>query len=131
LANLPRCITNFNNVNIIILTTLFPWLPSTLFAFPAIIFPGVDFNPQLYFKHHIQLVVNNLTRMLYILYKNLKNIQTLSALKSVYYSLFHSIKWMYTCMEWYLVECAIVIPLFVKQKMTNIIISTAKYNAHM
>ena len=55
---------------------------------PAIKFLGVYFDPNLNFKYHIQKLNEKLSRALFIL-RQCKKILTRSALKTLYYSIFH------------------------------------------
>jgi hypothetical protein len=56
---------------------------------PAIRYLGVYFDPNLNFKHHISIIVNKLSRMLYF-FKQTKHILTQKAKAMLYYSSIHS-----------------------------------------
>jgi hypothetical protein len=95
---------------------------------PAIRFLGVYFDPHLNFKHHIQLLINKLSRTLYFLL-SVKNILTFNAFKSIYYSLFHS-HLIYGIHVWSCTNPSNLNPLIIKQKMAVRLLFNAKYNAH-
>jgi hypothetical protein len=55
---------------------------------PAIKYLGVYFDPQLNFKYQVRQIVKKLSVALFTL-RNVKNVLPLSALKTLYYSIFH------------------------------------------
>jgi hypothetical protein len=128
MANPPNIVINLNNTNEDDPGKIFPMSCVNTSAIPAIRFLGVYFDPHLNFKHHIQLLANKLSRTLYFL-RSVKNILTFNALKSVYYSLFHS-HLIYGIHVWSCTNSGNLNPLIIKQKMAVRLLFNAKYNAH-
>ena len=124
----PEVVINFNNSNEDDPNKIFPMTCVNTSSVPAIRFLGIYFDPQLNFKHHVQLLLNKLSRALYFL-RSTKNILTSKALKSIYYSLFHS-HLIYGIHVWSCTTQSILNPLFIKQKMAIRLISNARYNDH-
>jgi hypothetical protein len=124
----PNLVINFNNANENDPSKIFPMACVNTSSVPAIRFLGIYFDPQLNFKHHIQLLTNKLSRALYFL-RTSKHILTFNALKLVYYSLFHS-HLIYGIQVWSCTNQNILNPLVVKQKMAVRLVFNAKYNAH-
>ena len=95
---------------------------------PAIRFLGVHFDSQLNFNYHTNLIASKLSKTLFIL-RNSKNFLTSKALKSIYYSLFHS-HLIYCLPIWSCTSQQNLLKIFKLQKSALRIISHSKYNAH-
>jgi hypothetical protein len=95
---------------------------------PAIKYLGVYFDPDLNFKYHIQQISKKLSYALYSL-RQAKNLLPLSALKTLYYSLFHC-HLIYAIEIWSNVPSSFLQPLIIKQKAAIRIIANQPYNAH-
>jgi hypothetical protein len=95
---------------------------------PAIKYLGVYFDPDLNFKFHIQQISKKLSYALYSL-RQAKNLLPPSALKTLYYSLFHC-HLVYAIEIWSNVPISLLSPLITKQKAAIRIISNQPYNAH-
>ena len=57
--------------------------------YPSVKFLGINFDPQLTFKHHVQSISKKISSSLYFL-RSAKHVLTKNALTSIYYSLVHS-----------------------------------------
>jgi hypothetical protein len=95
---------------------------------PAIKYLGVFFDPSLNFKYHVSQVSNKLSCALYTL-RTVRNLLPLSALKTLYYTLFHC-HLIYAIEVWSSVPNYVISPLIKKQKAAVRIISNSNYNAH-
>ena len=95
---------------------------------PAIKFLGVYFDPQLNFNYHIKLISSKLAKTLYIL-RSSKKFLTPKALKSIYYSLFHS-HLIYALPIWSCTSQSNLTVISRLQKAAIRIINLSKYNAH-
>jgi hypothetical protein len=95
---------------------------------PAIKFLGVYIDPQLNFKYHIDTIAKKLSKSLYFM-RSAKNIISLSAMRSVYYAMFHS-HLIYGIHIWSCSTEASVHILFKKQKIAIRLITQSRYNAH-
>ena len=96
---------------------------------PAIKFLGILIDPQLSFKFHINSISGKLAIFLFFL-KSSKKHFTPTALKSVYYALFHS-HFIYCIHIWSSTTLSNLNGLFVKQKMAVRILNSAKYNTRL
>ena len=92
---------------------------------PAIKYLGVYFDQSLNFKFHICQICKKCSHALYSL-RQVKNILPPSALRTLYYSLFHC-HLVYAVKIWSSVPTS---PLLSKQKATIKLISNKPYNAH-
>jgi hypothetical protein len=121
---------NFNNLNTVpnpaLITPIERITPKS--KTPAIKFLGVYFDPNLDFKFHISTISSKISKALYIMRKS-KNLLPQSALKSLYYSLFHS-QLIYCIQIWTCTSQSNTKPLLIKQKIAIRILHQAKYNAH-
>jgi hypothetical protein len=88
-------------------------------------FLGVFFDPSLNFKYHVQQIMSKVSRALYIL-RTVKNMLTPSALKSLYYTLFHC-HIIYAMPIWTVCNLQLQKDLHIKQKMA---VAGLKYNDH-
>ena len=95
---------------------------------PAMRFLGVFFDPSLNFKYHVQQIMSKVSRALYIL-RTVKNTLTPSALKSLYYTLFHC-HLIYAMPIWTICNQQLKKDLHVKQKMAIRTVAGLKYNDH-
>jgi hypothetical protein len=95
---------------------------------PAIKFLGVYFDPNLDFKYHIKTISNKLSKALYFMRKA-KNVIPQDALKSLYYSIFHS-HLIYCIHIWTCTSISNMKSIVTKQKMAIRLLHHAKYNAH-
>jgi len=95
---------------------------------PAYKYLGVFFDPNLNFKFHIQKILSKLNRALYTL-RTVKNFLPKSALKSLYYSLFHC-HLVFASEIWSSTSESLLNEISKKQKMAIRIITNEKYNAH-
>lgn len=95
---------------------------------PAIKFLGIFFDPLLNFKFHLKSISAKIAKSLYYL-RSAKNILTVDALKSVYYSLIHC-HLIYGIQIWSCTSASNYGDLVTKQKNAIRIISLSKYNAH-
>ena len=95
---------------------------------PAIRFLGVYFDPQLNFNYHTKLISSKLSKTLYIL-RSSKIFFTPRALKSIYYSLFHS-HLIYCLPIWSCSSQSNIQKIFRSQKAAIRLLTQSKYNAH-
>lgn len=95
---------------------------------PAIKFLGVYFDPNLSFKYHINELNLKLSKSLFILNKS-KNILSVKAMKSLYYSLFHC-HLLYGLHAYSCSAPSNIESLVKKQKKAMRCIVNARYNAH-
>jgi hypothetical protein len=95
---------------------------------PAMKFLGVFLDPHLNFKYHIKQLSSKLSRALYIL-RSVKNILSLNALKTIYYSIFHC-HLIYSIQIWTCATAGPIKEIFLKQKQAIRIITGSKFNAH-
>ena len=95
---------------------------------PYIRFLGIHIDPCLSYNHHINLVQSKLSKALFIM-RTAKNILTESALKSVYYALFHS-NMIYCLPIWSSAAQSLLKPIEIMQKKAIRIIFNLPYNAH-
>jgi hypothetical protein len=95
---------------------------------PAMRFLGVFFDPSLNFKYHVQQIMSKVSRALYIL-RTVKNMLTPSALKSLYYTLFHC-HIIYAMPIWTVCNLQLQKDLHIKQKMAIRAVAGLKYNDH-
>jgi hypothetical protein len=95
---------------------------------PAIKYLGVFFDPSLNFRYHVSQISNKICVALYTL-RTVRNLLTLSALKTLYYTLFHC-HLIYAIEVWSSVPNYVISPLIKKQKAAVRIISNSNYNAH-
>ncbi len=95
---------------------------------PALRFLGVFFDPSLNFKYHVQQIMSKVSRALYIL-RTVKNMLTPSALKSLYYTLFHC-HIIYAMPIWTVCNLQLQKDLHIKQKMAIRAVAGLKYNDH-
>jgi hypothetical protein len=95
---------------------------------PAIKFLGVYFDPSLNFKFHINFIMKKLSRALFFM-RTAKNNLTVSARKSLYYSLFHS-NIIYGIHVWSCASPSTYSCIFLKQKMAIRLVFNASYNSH-
>jgi hypothetical protein len=95
---------------------------------PAIRYLGVYFDPNLNFKHHISIIVNKLSKMMYF-FKQAKHILTQKAKTMLYYSSIHS-HLIYGIHIWSCTADSNLKPLILKQKMALRTLCNAAYNAH-
>jgi hypothetical protein len=93
----------------------------------AIKFLGVYFDPSLNFKFHINFIMKKLSRALFFM-RTAKNNLTVSARKSLFYSLFHSN--IYGIHVWSCASPSTYACIFLKQKMSIRLIFNASYNIH-
>jgi len=91
-------------------------------------FLGVFLDPHLNFKYHIKQLSSKLSRALYIL-RSVKNILSLNALKTIYYSIFHC-HLIYSIQIWTCATAGPIKEIFLKQKQAIRIITGSKFNAH-
>jgi len=101
---------------------------SQLSKIPAIRYLGVYFDPQLNFKHHIQIIQNKISKMLYF-YRQAKHVLTWNAKKSLYYATIHS-HLIFGIHIWSCTAVSSLKSLSIKQKMAVRILYNASYNAH-
>jgi hypothetical protein len=94
----------------------------------AIRFLGVMIDPQLSFKNHLLKLNRKLSTGLYFL-RNVRNFLNPTALKFIYFALFHS-HLIYAIQAWSCTSESLLKPIFIKQKQAIRILSNAKYNAH-
>jgi hypothetical protein len=87
---------------------------NSLSKIPAMRFLGVFFDLQLNFKYHVELIISKVSRALFIL-RNVKNILTPNALKSLYYSLIHC-HLIYASPKWFMCNQQLQNYLFKKHK---------------
>ncbi len=95
---------------------------------PYIRFLGVYIDPFLLYNYHVKLVASKLSKALYIL-QAAKNLLTDVALKSVYYSLFHS-NLIYCLTIWSSTTQSNIKLITKLQKAAIRIIARKSYNAH-
>jgi len=95
---------------------------------PAIKYLGVYFDPSLNFKFHINSISKKLSYGLFSL-RQVKNLLPQSALKTLYYSLFHC-HLIYAIEIWSNVPPSLLKPLITKQKAAIRIIANQSFNAH-
>jgi hypothetical protein len=95
---------------------------------PAVKFLGIYIDPLLNFKFHIEKTSRKLATALFFLRKS-KNFLTMKALKSLYYSLFHSVL-IYGIHIWSSASPSNYSCLKLKQKAAVRIIFGANYNDH-
>ena len=95
---------------------------------PAIKYLGVYFDPNINFKFHIQSISSKLSKAIYIL-RRVKNFLPASALKTLYFSLFHC-HLIYAAEIWGCASKNVLTPIFLKQKQAIRILSNKKYNSH-
>ncbi len=95
---------------------------------PAIRFLGLQIDPELNFKFHVEQIIKKISSALYFL-RNAKKCLTDRALKSVYFSIIHS-HIIYAIHVWSSCPQYLINKIFVLQKKAIRIISNAPYNAH-
>ena len=95
---------------------------------PAIKFLGIYFDPKLDFKFHIAHLNQKLSRGLFVLRRS-KNLLCEKALKSLYYSIFHS-HLIYGILVYTCVCKTSLQGIIKKQKAAIRILANAKYNDH-
>ncbi len=95
---------------------------------PYIRFLGIHIDPFLSYNHHIGLVLSKLSKALFIM-RSAKNVLTETALKSVYYALFHS-NMIYCLPIWASATHSMLKPIETLQKKAIRIIFNLPYNAH-
>ena len=95
---------------------------------PAIKYLGVYFDPNLNFKFHISQISKKLSHAIYSL-RQVKHILPPSALKTLYYSLFHC-HLTYAIEIWSCAPLSQLKPLITKQKAAIRIIANKPYNSH-
>ena len=95
---------------------------------PAIKFLGMHLDPALNFKFHINEVSKKLSKSLFCL-RRCKNLLTEKALKSLYYSTFHS-HLIYGIQIYSCANQTNLHPIILKQKKAIRCIKNARYNAH-
>ncbi len=95
---------------------------------PYVRFLGVLIDTNLSYQYHIKNVSSKLAKTLFILRKS-KNILTQQALKSVYFSLFHS-HLIYCLPIWSTASNSLLKPVIQQQKAAIRILSNSAYNAH-
>ena len=128
--NPPVIFANYNKINTLQRPELLvPIENITIHSLcPAVRYLGVYFDPQLNFKHHIQILNNKLSRMLYF-YRQAKNILTKRAMYSLYYSSIHS-NLIFAIQIWSCTAETNLNPLILKQKQAIRILANSSYNAH-
>ena len=95
---------------------------------PAVKFLGIYIDPLLNFKYHVGVISKKLSRALFFL-RTSKNFLTFKALKSLYYSLFHS-NIIYGIQVWSCTAPSIFSEIEKKQKIAIRIVHDSIYNAH-
>ena len=95
---------------------------------PAVKFLGVYFDPALNFKYHISQLHKKLSKALFILRRS-KNILSQKALKSLYYTTFHS-HLLYANIVYSCATDTALKSIKILQKKAIRIISNSNYNAH-
>lgn len=95
---------------------------------PAVKFLGIHIDPLLNFKFHIDSISKKLSTALFFL-RNAKHFLTFRAMKSLYYSLFHS-NVIFGIQVWSSTPQSNLKDLTLKQKMAVRTIHNAKYNDH-
>ncbi len=91
-------------------------------------FLGMYFDPSLNFKYHINYLSKKLSSAIYFI-RTAKNLLTPKALKSVYYSLFHS-HLIYGIQSWSTASQDSINKIYKLQKKAIRLINNAAYNAH-
>ena len=121
---------NFNNDDTVPNPSLIKNLVqiATYSEVPAIKFLGIFIDPSLNFKYHIGTIVSKISKSMYFL-RSVKNILSLQALKSVYYSLIHA-HFVYGIQVWSCTNKSNLENLYIKHKSAICIINSAKYNLH-
>ncbi len=94
----------------------------------AIRFLGVFLDPDVNFKYHLNVLSKKLSTAIYFI-KAAKNLLTPNALKSLYYSLFHS-HLIYGIQAWSSASQESINKIFKLQKKAIRLISNSAYNAH-
>lgn len=89
---------------------------------------GVYFDPAINFKHHLKILSRKLSSAIYFI-RTAKNILSQKALKSIYYSLFHS-HLIYGIHSWSSASQEPVNKIFRLQKKAIRLINNTAYNAH-
>lgn len=95
---------------------------------PAVKFLGIYIDPLLNFKYHIENISRKLSTALYFL-RTAKHTLSFKALKSLYYSIFHS-HLIYGIQVWSSTAASNLSALEKKQKQAVRIINKSSYNAH-
>jgi len=95
---------------------------------PAIRFLGVYFDPKLNFDYHVKLIISKLSKALYVM-RTVKNLLSTTALKALYYSLFHC--HLIFCLPiWSTTSKKNLSTLFKLQKSAVRIVNHSRYNEH-
>ena len=95
---------------------------------PSVKFLGVNIDPSLNFKHHVQTICKKISSSLYFL-RAAKKVLTFKSMQAVYYSLIHS-HLVYCIQVWSCCADSTLTTLFKKQKIAIRIVNNASYNAH-
>ena len=95
---------------------------------PYIRFLGVHIDPSLSFQFHINIIHSKLSKTMYIL-RTVKNFLPEKALKSIYYSLFHS-HLVYCLPVWSSASQSLLKKITILQKKAIRILTHNVYNAH-
>ncbi len=126
----PNIVFNYNNLNTPTLdpALIFPMACVNDLAVPKIKFLGVQIDPFLNFKEHLQLINNKLSTGLFFL-RTVRNFLNEKALKYLYYSLVHC-HIIYAIHIYSSASESLLKSIFLKQKNAIRIITGSKYNAH-
>jgi hypothetical protein len=95
---------------------------------PAVKFLGLYIDPSLNFKFHIDKITRKLATALFFM-RNAKNFLNLEALRTLYYSIFHSVV-IYAIQVWSSTAFSNIKGLILKQKAAVRVIQGAGYNDH-
>jgi Reverse transcriptase (RNA-dependent DNA polymerase)/Endonuclease/Exonuclease/phosphatase family len=95
---------------------------------PAIKYLGVFIDPKLNFRYHVNQISTKLSKAFFFLRKS-KHFLTLSALKSLYYSLIHC-HITYALPVWSSTSANIIKPIITKQKIAIRLITNSPFNSH-
>jgi hypothetical protein len=125
---IPKIQINYNNDGESDLTKFFDLHFINNDEKPVYKFLGVLIDPSLNFKYHIDHVSKKLSTSLYFL-RSVKNMLNQRALKTIYYTIFHS-QLIYAIQIWSCCPESSLKQIILKQKMAVRIISNAKYNSH-
>ena len=119
---------DFNDNDILDDSLVTPLTCINLLPNPTTKFLGIVIDPNLNFKHHIEMISKKLSKSLYFM-RAAKNVLNFKALKSVYYALIHS-NLLYGIQVWSCTNPSNLKPLFIKQKSAIRILNGSKFNAH-
>jgi hypothetical protein len=95
---------------------------------PAVKFLGIFIDPALNFKYHIEKMTRKLATALFFM-RNAKNFLSMEAMRSLYYSIFHSVI-VYGIHVWSSTANSNLQGIILKQKAAVRIVCGARYNDH-